>query len=308
MLDFEKIRNDYCEFIHNKNYLKKIKREPYVFYMSHLDEIEPYLEEYFEYENAKDKKSSNALLNAHPDLKSYLSLEFEKELFEQRMKKYSISPELNTLGNCVTYVAFKNNDLGKDSNKYFVIYDLDNDTENVYENPDDKIIEYIKKGLIKLNKYITEIYFNELNLIKVIYSDIKSDPNYHNLTQKEIFNKIVRELLRARIFDNGILLNDEESNLPSSVEEYKTIIHLYNEGKIDKDEYYIRFYKYRILAECDVVKMYMESDPEQKKYIIDAYISLSSSKRDSNLVHIRTASEEINKQVLERRRKKTDTI
>lgn len=308
MIDFEKIKNDYLEYSYNKKYYKKVKAEPHIFYMTHRDEIDPYIEEYYEYENDHNKIGSERLLKDHPVLKIYLALDFERDIFESRMKASSMSSELKKLGKCVTYIFFKNETDYSEDSKCFCIYDIDSKTNYIYENPDSKIIDYIKRGLMKLDIFVADIYNNETSLVDVIYSEILLQSGGNLLTNKQIYNKINREILRARVFDSGIMLNDSESNLPSNVEEYKEIIKLYDEGLINKDEYYIRLYKCRILSECDVIKMYLNADSEQREYIIDAYYELSTSTLSSNNIHIRTASKEINDQVLKRIRKKTDTI
>lgn len=268
------------------------KAEFHQFYMSHRVIIDRYLDEY--YENHNDSKKIDELFETQPSLKIYLLLELIKKYYKEQTNKYSISQELNNLGKCALCIK-------KD---ILVIYDLDNNLNYCFKITDESLINYIKMGLQKSDKFIGEINLEEISLLQVIYYDIMHNESLKSETNKSICKKINNELNKARMFDNYYIDASQNKYLPTNINaEFTKLIELYKNNQISTEEYYKRYYYFLILSNQDVEKLYNNADDEHKKYIINAYLELSSN---NSKAHVRTASSIINKAVLERV-KKTDT-
>lgn len=298
MLNINQIILDYSRFKRCQLNYNSVKQDSHDFYMLHMLEIDKYIEDYYAY--ARDKKQNkdkiDKLFSEHPILKSYLSLEFAKNIYKNETKKYSVSPELNKVGKCVLC-------------KYpecLIIVDLENNKNYCYQINDEKIISYIEYGLKNSEKYITDISANEISLMQVIYSDLLVSDVISKMNIKQLRTFIQKELNAARMFDNSYIL-DNSNSLPVNItEEYKKLLELYQSDQISKDDYCKRVYYYRIISGEKIENLFFQADIEDREYIMRAYEDLSSINLNNDKIHIRTTSKEINKEVL-KRRKKSDT-
>ena len=293
MVDIFKLYEDFKNYNKFQTKYKNSKFQTHEFYMSHIYEIDTSIDDY--YESSDDKDKCEEIFKANPVLKTYLSLETIKNHYKEERNKYKISPELEKLGKSVMCL-YQNS---------FSLYDLDNNIIYNFEIDNKNIIKYIEYGLTKCNKFIAYINENELNVIKVINQDIINDSKLSQLDDKEICNRMFNELVRARMFDDSYIYFTDTNQIVNRDDEYKRILDDYRNNKIDKKEYYIRFYYCLILCEQNITKLYLEADNEHKEYIIDAYLLLSEYHYNNNKVRIRSTSAVINEAVLNRR-KKTD--
>ena len=291
MIDFIKIKNDYVTYKKYQKKCKDSKLQTHEFYMTHLYEIETSIDEY--YESADDKEKCQELFKVCTSIKTFLSLQTISNQYKQIRNKYVISPELEKLGKSVIYICPNS----------FTIYDVENNKTYNFELDELNVIKYIEFGLTKLNKFIAQISENELNVIKVIYQDITSDIKLSKLPDKEICNRIFNELIRARMFEDSYMFYTSENQVMSKEEEFKKIIKDYNDKKITKKEYYIKFYYVLILCDQNITELYINADDEHKEYIIDAYLMLSEYHYDNKAIRIRSTSEIVNEAILERRKK-----
>ena len=292
MIDMDKLKQDYNSFIKYRTNYKSIKLQVHDFYMSHIIDIENHLDEY--YENVNDRKKCEELFCRCPNVKIYLSLEAIKKHYKEEKDKYMISSELSKLGKCV--ICNNENNI--------TIYDIDKNKVYNYEIDNVNLITYIEMGLKKINKFISYVNQNEINVVKVIISDIKDTDSNVSLSEKEISNKINNELMRARMFDASYIFYTNDNEIFNLTDEFKKILDDYSQDKISKKEYFIRYYYYLILCDQKIDELYLNADNEHKEYIVDAYLKLSEYSK-SNKVRIRTTSSLINEAVL-KRKKKTD--
>ena len=294
MVDFERIIEDFIIFKKSQGRYRFYKNQVRQFYVSHLYEIDSKLDEY--YEICEDKNKTKKYLLDHPVLKTYLSLELMRKHYEEQQKKYSTSDELNKLGMSALCI----------NKEGLQIYDVENNKYYYCELNDEKFVKYLTIGLQRLNKYIAAIDSDEASVLKVIYMDIQKDERLSKLSKKEICNRMSNELNKARMFDSSFMLLDNNRFFPQNInEEYIKLIFLYKNGLITKEEYYVKYYYYRIISEQNVENLFLNSNKEHKKYIIKAYNILSTYRFDNNMVHIRTTSKLINNEVI-KLRKKTD--
>lgn len=293
MIDFNKIMDDYVTFLNSLNHYRVCKNNTHNFYMEHFDEIEDNLDKYYEYIN--DQQKLDKLFKKHQALKDFITLNMIKDHYKEKMDYYSVSPEINKFGKSVICIVNTN---------VFILYDLDSYKKYFFETNDIKIAKYIEIALKKLNKFVSRIYLSEINVTKVIYSDLKETEGFTSLESKKQCKKIENELNKARMFDDSYIV-DGKDVLPINLDdEYRNLICLYKDKKISKDEYYKRFYFCRIISGENIEQMFKRADDEQKEYIMQVYIELSSDNYNKKgKVHIRTTSDLINQEVLNRRNK-----
>lgn len=296
MLDFNKIISDYSKFKNSQKNYNIEKKNLHSFYMEHMIELDPCLDEYYEVRTDKDK--TEKLFFDHPNVKTYLSLELAKTHFKELMNKYKVSSELDSLGKCA--ICVKKDE--EDDKNILVIYDLDNNVNYCYKIEKYELIKYISYALELTNRLISEINIFEIPVLQVIYNDILNDNELSKLDNKSICKIIERELNKARSFDSSYILVTEKNRLPLNIDEkYKEL--LASIDSVSKEEYLVQLYIYRILSEQNIEKLYEDADDEHKEYIIKAYISLSSFNSE---YHIRTTSRKINDIVLKRTKKSDD--
>lgn len=293
MINFNEVMDDYLRFISSYKKYKLCKSNLHDFYMQNFYELETHLSEYYEYIN--DREKLTILFETYPILRDYVSLETITNHYKEKYIKYQVSPEIRKFGKSV---------LCRLNSTTFVIYDLENCVNYSFETNDIKIAKYIELALKKINKFVTRIYLNEISVMKVIYLEIKTNESYLQLSPEKQCKKLESELIKARMFDDSYIVDGKEV-LPFNIdEEFTKLLCMYRDGKISKDNYYKKFYYYRIISGENIEKMYINADKEQKDYIMQVYIELSTNNfNQKGKVHVRTTSKLINKEVLERKNK-----
>lgn len=289
MLDMNKITNDFKVYNNSKRNYRFYNKVTHDFYMENMIEINDHLDTY--YDLVANKKSTDELFLNHPNLRTYLTLQFVVEYFDKKTKEYSISSELENLGKCVLI----------DEDNVHILVDIDHDKEFILFGADEKLLKYITIALSKKNLFIGDIKRSELSLVKVINFEIEHDDKLKTDTNKAKCNRINRDLVKARYLDNSFYVDVKvNNNIPTDItEELKKLLVLYKNNEITKEEYLNNIYYLLIIESQNPEKIYDFAPDDFKEYVINAYIKLSSFGND---IHLRTTSEIINNLVLKRKK------
>ena len=288
-MDFTLLRNEYKAY---KSAIVKFRffNHKYGKYRKeNFELLDDCLEEY--YSNLSDKKKIDNLLSTYPELKTYLSLEFLKEHYRQEIEKFRNPSFSKYVGFCVLYVE----------NNKKIIFDLESKMCFDVTELEQPVFDYLISSLNYNNKYVGEVSKNDLVVLEVIKEEVIESKSVNN---NNIAKKIFSELIKAKAFDNFYMITNqsEKNSLPFNVdEELRKLLVLFKDDKISKEEYLVRNYYLLILKTQNPEQLYIDASDENKKYVLDAYIKLSSFGQN-NTIHQRTTSRIINEQVLKRKR------
>lgn len=291
MIDSDKLTQDFNSYVKLRDKLKSIKQQKHDLYMEHIVEIDNGLIDY--YENIHDHKSCDKLFEKHPNLKTYLCLEEIEKEFENRLKTQTISKELLFLGKSVIYKL----------DTSITIFDIEHNKKYNLPITNPSILRYIENNLKSLKRFIGYANNGENSVLRVIYNEVMLDAKTLSLSDDKICSIIGAELAMARMYDGSYIMYNQDNEVYNFDQECAELNKLHSEGKITDQEYYEKFYYYFILCKGNLTETFMLSDLEKRNYMVNAYLKLSQYHHGSKKVRVRTTSEVINNEVLERIKK-----
>ena len=277
-----------CELY--KKRFKFLKKEKWAFFQRHKNEIIELNEIYDSFDNPEE---ADKFQSEHQVLRSFLLLDFLARQYKDEYRKALTSTKPFEKDRFIVGLLRKDED-------DFDLYDIVT-KEFVDLSIYDKVRKnYIVEGLKRSNSFICIIKEEQIPLLEVIVNDIKY--KYTRISPEKVPTcaDINIDFIIALLFDNPKQKNNLEKKQKLMDKKMEESYQRFSKGEITEDEFYIRYYYYMILKNNDVEKLYLRSDEEMKKYILEAYYKLSSysEMNDEFTYHERTESPLINKRIL----------
>ncbi len=266
----------------------KIKNEGLV---SKLDELKEYAHSHKLKLN--ELKKAQKFFKANPEVKKYYVNTLRAQCMYQRVYNYT---------------CFYDNEYGEyfflnQGNKKFIL-DLYRCQKIDVTNYDRLFINFLKNAI---DKRMLEITPDDLPLLMAI----KEELNYIDYIDENDFMakglwgtpyELKREFRYAKMLDDKVYVENHTPFMLYIDTRNKAIKDLEKvKETLSKEEYLTKYYEMKMLFGNNIEKMYLEADEENKKYIIEAYYNIASSKDENK--HFRTASPIINIELLKEKYK-----
>ena len=226
-------------------------------------------------------------LTEHRDYRGYYTSKKFREIFGSRMKSL-LKKEY--------FDEYRRIALLYDEEKRIACFvDITNVKDKVIIPTSDEVqIDFVASGLSLYNSYIGMISPSDLYLLINIFD------SYHG--EKPDNKALFKE------FENVLEDKKESSSITPSYKEHiekqrATLIESYKNGSISKDEYLFKSYIYLLLENKDIESIYNYAPQEQRPFALLAYEELSRRNNAYNTLY-RSSSEEINKLIYQRRKKR----
>lgn len=285
MVDLAELHKVYEKYLKYKELRKKSEKELRIFFSEHKDEIPKLDAEYSSLDFSTDEPKN--YLSNHRVLWTFMNLKVLKKEIEKQIQ------------NCLSVTCYVKNNAKivytENSKKNIIkkyLIDLETKEEVSLTDVNEKEIEYIIAILDKANSYICPIEYKDLTLLTNIISDINYKNINSEITNKEISNEYIRAKKKIRSYNNPNI-----ALIKNTINSYE------NDKSVSEEEYYINLYMKRIIDGENIITLYNKA--ENRKYLIDAYIRLSSYKYfDTYRYHYRSDSTLINDKVYMRTNKK----
>lgn len=287
MVDLVELHKVYEKFQKYKELRKRAEKELKIFFSEHKSEIPKLDIEYSSLDFSTDEPKK--FLSNNRVLWTFMNLKVLKNEIEKQIKEcLSVTNYVKNNGK----IVYTENTKKGITKKYFI--DLETKEEVSLTEVSDKEIEFLITILDKANSYVCPVEYRDLTLLTNIINDIKYKNTNKETSNKEITNEYIRAKKKIKSYNN------------TNIVLIKSVIDSYGkDASISDEEYNINVYMKKVIDGEDILMLYTKADNINRKYIIDAYIRLSSYKYyDTYRYHFRTDSTIINDKVYMRTNKK----